>query len=747
MDWRGASIIHQWGGPGAGLFISVDPDGRVRFADREQPQARVQRGSKGRPGAGLSGVVLGITGTPIDSGRIRLVFATHVVDEDRTPALEKISELALEVPGSRCLGNVALVAHPGERGQGTPVRWWFQHWSIAGERVEDWPDRTFGPVACAQHTLSRGVMKMTAQLLPVAAADAGTARLVTKGPTGRWQTVARAPVVVPGWTATFKVKEWPAQRDVSYRVEYDLLTRNGDPETHRFDGVVLKDPVDKDEIVVAGFTGNHNNSHAIGRRRTDWPNGMWFPHDDLVRNVRRHDPDLLFFSGDQVYEGRSPTFADRKNIKLDYLYKWYLWCWAYRDLTRRIPCVTIPDDHDVYQGNIWGEGGRKARVDNHGGYVHPADFVKMVERTQTSHLPDPADPTPIEQGIGVYHSRITYGRIGLAVLEDRKFKSGCGNGRLPDSGTRRADHINNPEFDVMRADIEGLSLLGSRQLKFVDDWAADWTGEDMKMALSQTVFAGMATHHGGNLQRLIADLDSNGWPQSGRNRAIRALRKGFAFHLAGDQHLATIVHHGVDDWGDGIWSFCVPSIANFYPRKWFPEAVGKNRPDGAPTWMGEHVDGLRNKVTVYAATNPGPISGREPAALHDKMPGYGIVRMRKSDRTITMECWPRYAVPGRDAQYPGWPKTIRQWDNYARKPAGWLPTLRIKGPKNPVVQVVDERSDEIVYTLRILGNVIQPWVFDVGGTYTVRVGDDGGRTLTGQKATAERGDRVVDIDM
>ncbi len=104
--------------------------------------------------------------------------------------------------------------------------------------------------------------------------------------------------------------------------------------------------------------------------------------------------------------------------------------------------------------------------------------------------------------------------------------------------------------------------------------------------------------------RLHADMDSNGWPQSGRNRASAALRKGFAFHFAGDQHLATIFHHGVDEHRDAIWSFCVPSIANLYLRWWEPLKPGKNREPGAPDYTGDHLDGFANKVTNYAAANP-----------------------------------------------------------------------------------------------------------------------------------------------
>ncbi|MGY8720267.1 MAG: hypothetical protein ACKVI3_21090, partial [Verrucomicrobiia bacterium] len=75
---------------------------------------------------------------------------------------------------------------------------------------------------------------------------------------------------------------------------------------------------------------------------------------------------------------------------------------------------------------------------------------------------------------------------------------------------------------------------------FIDNWAQDWQDADMKVALSATIFTGGAHIHGDANGRLHADMDSNGWPQAGRNRALGSLRKAFAFHLAGDQHLATI---------------------------------------------------------------------------------------------------------------------------------------------------------------------------------------------------------------
>ncbi|MBI2477770.1 MAG: alkaline phosphatase D family protein, partial [Planctomycetia bacterium] len=611
----------------------------------------------------------------------------------------------------RVTGNIALVSHPGPAPK--TGGFWFRDWQASGEKVSAHPEQTAGPILGTQYTLSRNVLKMTAQIMPIGENESHRVELHTKQG-DVWKPTATADIIVPGWTATFRVAEWDSKSDTPYRVVY------GDSE---WSGVVRRDPIDKQTIVVAGFTGNHNNRHGLERGLFNWKTGMWFPHHDLTAQVAKHKPDVLFFSGDQVYESDSPTHPDVANIKLDYMYKWYLFSWAYRDLTKDIPTVTMPDDHDVYQGNLWGEGGRATDKDDKGGYVHPADFVKMSERTQTSHLPDAYHDEPLAQGIRSYYTDMVYGRISFAILEDRKFKSGC-NGRVPDSGSSRADHITDADFDVFKADVSGLQLLGERQEEFLEAWGQDWRGADMKVALSQTVFANLATHHGGALEYLRADLDSNGWPQSGRNRAIDLLRRCFAFHIGGDQHLATIVHHGIDTWDDGCWSFVVPSIANFYPRAFAPKNTGKYEYPAVEDYTGKFRDGFMNYVTVYAATNPGQPMGHEPAELHDKMPGYGIVRLNKEARTIAMECWPRSANPDnpQDKPYFGWPRMISQQDNYGRQAFGYLPTVNVTGMTNPIVQVVDEATNTIVYTLRISGSTFRPKVF-AAGRYMLTVGD------------------------
>ncbi len=706
IDVWGASLIQQKTGPGGGYFAGVSATGQLFLKDMET-------------GRTLDSLSL----SPSDQYHLKARLSGD--PEGGYRLILEVNREQLVYPGisnHRVRGNIALVSHPGTGDK--PGTFWFNSFRTHGTKLIEF-DHSAGPIISSQYTLSDNTLNMTAQMVPMGKNDPQSVRLEIRK-SDQWETIAESDMVVPGYTAHFRVAEWESDRDIPYRVAYDYPDYEGQVNSH-WEGIIRHNPVEKNEIVVAGFTGNHNVAHpglsgVEGTFNFD-DSGIWYPHTELVDNVKLHQPDLLFFSGDQVYEGRSPTFPDTENYELDYLYKWYLYCLAYRELTRGIPTVSIPDDHDVYQGNLWGQGGRATDKDDKGGYVHPAWFVKMVERTQVGNLPEPYDPTPVDQGIGVYYTSIDYGGIGFAVLEDRKFKSGCADNPFISRG--RPDHVIDPLFDKKKIDLPGKKLLGDRQLEFLDHWVTDWKGHEMKMALSQTVFANMSTHHGGDLFRLIADLDSDGWPQTGRNKAIDALRKGYVFHLAGDQHLASIVHHGVDTWDDGIFSFCVPSVANFYPRAWWPEVEGKNRPEGGEQNMGQHLDGFGNHVTVYAVTNPTAFTNKstnkQPLILHDKMPGYGIVRLNKPEKTITMECWPRYANPDHDdQQYAGWPKTISQFDNYHREAYDFLPTLVFEEIDLPVIEIINENNNELVYAIRVNSKSYQPKVFEKG-TYTIKV--------------------------
>ena len=569
--------------------------------------------------------------------------------------------------------------------------------STASAQVLKVPEVSRDKVICfALYTVQNNVLKLNAQLYPLNENEDRNVRLEIKQD-GKWRQIAETHVIEKGWTAPFRVESWDSTKDVEYRVAHG--------KNAYYTGTIRKDPLDKDVIVVAAFTGNSINPNHGGD----------ISKNDIVENIKKLNPNLLFFSGDQVYDHNRHYAA------------WLKFGRDFGEVIRNTPTVTIPDDHDVGQANLWGHGGRlsNTRAGHDGGYAAPLEYVKEVERAQTSHLPDPFDPTPIERGISVYYTSLTIGRVSFAIIEDRKFKTGPAS-VLPDMGWRpnRPDHVSVPGYDPKALDVPEARLLGERQLKFLGHWAADWQDCDMKCVLSQTAFCGGAHLHGSRDNRLFADLDSNGWPQTGRNKALTEIRKAFALMIAGDQHLGTIIHHGINDWNDAGYSLCVPSIANLYLRWWAPLEPGKNREPGMPEYTGEFLDGLGNKITMLAVANPGPEQNNNK--LTTRAAGFGVVKFNKKTREITIECWPRNIdiTDSDDKQYLGWPRTIKQQDNYARKAVSYLPTIEVDGMTNPVVQVIDESNGEIVYTLRINGTSYRPKVFKKE-KYTVKIGQQG----------------------
>jgi len=596
-----------------------------------------------------------------------------------------------------------------------------ENWLETDVPVED--------VICfALYTVSNNTLKMTAQLYPLDDDIDRVVKLQIKKNEG-WQTIAASIVSEESygwpqedkkqWTAHFRVEYWDHTRDYDYR----LLAAG---EKAKYEGVIRKDPVDKEEIVVAAFTGNGNSDRRL--------------KPDIIKNIKAQDPDLLFFSGDQSYDHEQHQQA------------WLLFGQQFGEIIKDRPTICLPDDHDIGQGNVWGESGIKASstAGDDGGYYYSAQYVNSVQKAQTWHLPDGYDPTPVERGIGVYFTSLKIGKADFAIVEDRKFKTGP-KGLVPPMGPR-PDHITDPDYDPKTIDIPEGKILGDRQLEFLEKWGQNWQGVNMKTVLSQTIFANAAHRHGKYDYSLFADMDSNGWPQSARERAIKTMRKFFGFHLAGDQHLASVIHHGVNQFRDAGYSFCVPSIVNYYNRWWVPE----NGPDGQPVegsldGLGDYFDGFHNKITMYAYANPSEERRNKwGGEWGERAAGYGLVRFNTKDRTITMECWPRGVdVTGTDAeQYEGWPITINQMDNYGREAIAYLPEIKVSGMENPVIQIIYEPTGEIVYTLRTQANQFQPKVFK-DGIYTIKIGEQPDKMKTFSGITAQEdgiNDNVLNVE-
>jgi alkaline phosphatase D len=750
-DYRAAAIY------GRGMDAGVSADGRLFIGSIETSAAKVDLADElrlelhARP-SGL-GYTVTLTASSAKQGRVET--ARDIPADWVTGALALVCSSGSVDTTPVVLGPIKdFNFYPPNQQRGGSMRFWFADWIVTGSKVDQHEDRAYGPILFTLYTVSHGTMKLSAQFPPLGVVSR-SAVLQVEDDHAEWRSVATSEVDLDAWNATFRVAGWDCTRDRRYRVLYSMPDGRGALKEYSYSGTLRKDPVDRSQLVIGLLT-------------CTWDFG--FPHRDLTRHLAHHNPDILLWTGDQIYEpvggfgviqSRSPELIG--SAMLDFLRKWFIFGWAVRDLTREIPSVCMTDDHDMYHGNIWGCGGRPTNpassastagqdtvkysnyaAQDSGGYKMAPRWVDMVQRVQASHLPDPFDPTPVLQGITTYYTDVRWGGVSFAILEDRKWKSSP-TVQLPGGNVVNGFPLNPNWSSATQSNVPDAELLGERQLEFLEYWAANWSGGVwMKFVVSQTPFACLHTEPKGVYRddhdpeelipavgeylqddHLVADHDSGAWPQHGRDAAILKARKAFAPHLCGDQHLASASHYGVHDFRDGVFSVCTPATSNIWPRRWYPPKQAPNVLPGR-RGTGDHLDAFGNRMTVFAFANPARHPGPGLEGLRFRATGYTIVTCDRATRKTTVSAWPRWVDPLSPGAtpYAGWPITIDQLENGVWGAEWELDGINTDGFRSPVVQV-QNADGAVVYTLRINGELFTPPVREPG-VYTVIAFDPDG---------------------
>jgi alkaline phosphatase D len=762
VDYRAASLIHHLPGQFGGLICALDNTGRPIFRSNEQDQppyafplyeTSVEWDRTRVPRGDFEDYELRLTGIPEADGTYTLSIAVY--DYARKELLT--SARMVQIDEAFLRGNIALVSHGGR--SENAMTYWFRDLQVTGTKIKFSPERRFGPILGTLYSLHERNLKMTVQFPPLGFSDTHSVTLQFRPiGTNDWTSQTEGEITTPGYIATFHLPDWDEQRDYEYRLTYPF-----DGEMHEYYGRITHNPREKEEITLAALSGNHPMGRMLdmapGGAGEDYKKGrwtaenLWFPYAPLIQALADQRPDLLIFTGEQVYSDPSPenSMGNGRNPELDFLHHWFLWHWAYQPLTRRIPCVILPNPSDIYQTQLWGAGGIRNITGNpaSGGYMQEAHFINMVQRLMSSHNPGATNPRPVIQNIETLYGGFQYGGIGFFALEDRKFKSIPS--LIPNIQSENGI-ITAPNYNPVLADIPGTQLLGESQLKEVQDWCFRWNQAEMKVLLTPSLFAAMETGPSGEK---IMDLDSNGWPQGARRRILDLLRRNHVLIIGGDSHLPALVQFGLEDWRDAGYQFSPPPVASKWRTWWNPATPGENQPADSSAYLGNHTDAFANKITVHAVANP-KISAQQSLrnntakGLPDwrflvnrelNNDGYGIVRLHKKEQTIVFEAWPWNSHPQQaPQQFPGWPVTIHMADLYNRQTTWWLPTLRISNRPNAVIHVIDESNNETLYMTRALQGEYAPRVFH-DGSYTIRVSEPGtsdNKTLDGLKPTQEK---------
>ncbi|TYK67199.1 alkaline phosphatase D family protein [Colwellia echini] len=617
---------------------------------------------------GQQPVDLVLTATP-QVGAMMLHADVRLVSTQKS-----LGNLSLLVSGDEIIGNIALVSNfalaptdfQSDAVEHNGSRYRFSQWAMSGDAFENTPSQRFGPILWTMYTLSDSlnnegfILKLTALIGPMGENDTKIAELQINR-NNEWVSVATANIDPAASIASFRVTQWDERNQTPFRVVYNEAHKDGTTTADTYAGIIKANPIGR-PMRMASLTCQ--NDYA-------------FPYAPVVENLVNLEPDLAFFSGDQLYEshgGFGCVRAPADRAVLNYLRMYYQFGWSFRDAMRNQPTVCLPDDHDVLQGNLWGEGGapmqhieRDPTASVLGGYIQPVSMINVVHQTNTAHHPDPYDATTTPSGISSYYGSMIYGDVGFAILADRQWKSGPERIGV-DVGITGQDEA--PEYINPDYDKPDLKLLGERQEAYLKVWGQDWRGHKLKAVLSQTVFAGIATHQPRPDRYLKYDFDCSGWPSSARNNAIDIMRDSMALHICGDTHLGTLSQYGVDQQRDSNWAFCSPAISAGWPRWWAPDSINltyNNRPKHGLPNTGEYLDAFGNKMYVYAVANPvvGK-SGNRYVQANEKGSGFGFITFDTEQGTYTMDAY-KFLVDVTDNkpsnQFEGWPVTIHKEEN------------------------------------------------------------------------------------
>jgi len=654
-DYRRAALVGAASGTAGGLLCVYGSDGVVRFREHTDEvnqftYAEIPSTVSGTGPARTKAeqVELSLDGVVGSGGTLTLTLTAT------TATGTLLSKAVLTGRSAQSVaGGFALVS------SGPTGTFWFRDLRSSGAGVESHPERALGPIVGTLFSVAGGTLKMTAQIMPTLLQAGDSVSLQLLNGAGVWTTRTTA-TIGPGFAAALRVEQWDSSTAKAYRV---MHSRGG-----TFEGSIPAEPKPAGMTVAtlsctkACHRPTDEASRYLvaldpeGRQKVpgEQPVGlytdknMYTPYERLIRNIQRQNPDLLCAMGDQYYE-TSPTRADTAAApELDFLYKYLLWLWSFRDITRNTPCVVLVDDHDVFQGTLFGEGGKKLAAGSQpvkGGYSKDAAWINIVQRVQCGHNPDPVDPAPALQGISVYFTRFTYGGVRFALLEDRKFKTG---------GDMRDDAgVVIPEAD--------LQLLGTRQETMLAGMAVQGSGPPT-VIVSQTMYSGMAT----DLNYKAAPYkDSGGWPRTARSRAMKLMADAKAVVLAGDTHLPSLVRHV-----GGPVQFCGPAGGTTYTR-WFTPKPPLPNPGSTPN-TGDFTDAYKNVSKVLAVSNVRVdintwINAYGQPYIGDqalKEEGYGILKINTVNRTHTFQAWRFDVDPLASGAKPmaGWPYVL-SFDN------------------------------------------------------------------------------------
>jgi hypothetical protein len=200
LEWRGALLVHDGLGRDFGLFLGITGGGNLVIEDYSTG-AVTALATAAASGGFVQNTRLELAAT-YNSGPGTCTLTLTAFNASNT----QIGAVNFAVPSDRLLGAFGLLSHRGS----SSATHWFDDFNGSGAALQSEPDRHLA-ILGAMHTLSKGKLKLTAQLPPLSLASNPSVALDTWNG-AEWTHIATAPVDntdnLSSYTATFALPGW-----------------------------------------------------------------------------------------------------------------------------------------------------------------------------------------------------------------------------------------------------------------------------------------------------------------------------------------------------------------------------------------------------------------------------------------------------------------------------------------------------------------------------------------------------------
>lgn len=705
-DYRMRSLIHQAHGRNGGLMVGINGKGKIVAIDNANQRQHIglEREKHFYPeGIPPEGVEMNLLAREVD-GSYKLTLWARKVRDGSTIDSASIKDISPE----RMQGNIALAAHISEHSH--KKSFWFKNWKAQGGKLSKHDNHRFGPVLGVHYTLHRDTLRLTAQMPPLSRNNLHPLRLeIRKKGSNDWHEVAKTEITTPGWMAKFEVPGWQSNTAWKYRLTYPP---NENDVSHTYTGTIRKEP--ENEVVLSTIDAPEILKKSIDSTTNFTNSSLWLPHRLNIRNVLGRKPDLIAYTGSRLFRINPTRFKLDSNaltdqLYLDYLYKWSLVCWLHGPLTRNMPSLVMPEATDSL----------------------PVPFINMAVKSQTAHMPPPYNPRADLRGAEPWYTRLVYGGVDLAVVEDDLM--------APDTLTTGIGQKNNSSGIAKR----------TRQLRFLKDWTNSWDDVDIKAVVTNTSSiqhitqppapSGQKENHpsasGQEKEKISPVLQLNHktshTTSSQVKEVVSQVRKSHALVIKGGSRMPYLIHHGINDWEDAGYEFGFPSWSQATPphpavrvmqNKSIADSVlidsltlpAKFRdPHGHPIILETLTKGSDRNKTGGPRQKGFGIEHHDTSYLSGMVPGFGIVRFNTRDQEISISVWPAEGDPQNTQPFSGWPVDLSVQENYIDNPRSHLPEIIAKGlGANPVYKLYHYNQPGLIYAKRAKDTVFRPPVFE-----------------------------------